>query len=112
MHDEWYYTFINSGKEYDLDVDTDEAADNVLTIFVNFRIEDFRGKLLGVVGVGIRLEHVAEKLLAKQKQYDRSIFLVDDSGIIQVHSEIAEVGIDSVFEKEGLKDIASIRLCL
>ena len=33
-HDIWFYDFLATGKEYAFDVDTDEAAGNVLTIFI------------------------------------------------------------------------------
>lgn len=55
-HDVWYYRFIGSGKEYDLDVDTDEAGNNSLTVFINYRLEDEKGQLLGVTGVGLKME--------------------------------------------------------
>lgn len=106
-HDEWYYKFINSGKPYDLDVDTDEASENILTIFINYRLEDFDGTFLGVVGVGVRLEHIADALIQKQKKYDRHIYLIDDSGIIQVHSDESKIEQVSIFDQPGISDIAS-----
>ena len=46
-HDIWYYDFVNNGKEIDLDVDTDEASSGILTIFINTRVEDFKGNFIG-----------------------------------------------------------------
>lgn len=86
-HDIWFFRFISSNKEYELDVDTDEAANNVLTIFINFRMEDSRGELLGVTGVGLKLDAVAKLITSYQEKYDRSIYLVDANGRIQVHPE-------------------------
>jgi diguanylate cyclase (GGDEF)-like protein len=107
-HDEWYYKFISSGKSYDLDVDTDEASENVLTIFINYRLEDFDGNFLGVAGVGIRLENIADALIQKQEKYNRHIYLIDENGIIQVHSDKAKIEQISIFDLPGIADIAAI----
>ena len=53
-HDVWFYRFLESGLEYDLDVDTNEAEGNSLTVFINFRVEDAAGGVLGVTGSGWR----------------------------------------------------------
>lgn len=105
-HDSWYYDFMNSGKEADLDVDTDEASDGVLTIFINYRLEDFNGSFLGVVGVGVRLDQIAVKLQEKQDKYNRNVFLVDEDGFIQVHSDIHLIEQVNIFKKEGIRNVA------
>lgn len=86
-HDVWFYRFVQSGQDYELVVDTDEAADNILTIFINFRVTAPDGEFLGVTGVGLRMDAVALMITSYQKKYDRSIYLVDTNGIIQVHPE-------------------------
>ena len=53
-HDVWYSLFIEKNKPYDLDVDSDEMNHGVWTVFVNARLEDDHGRLLGVCGVGVK----------------------------------------------------------
>lgn len=106
-HDIWYYAFVDSEKAYDLDVDTNQASDNRLTIFVNYRVEDSAGELLGVAGVGITMESFAQFLAEKQEKYDRFIYLADMDGIIQAHSEPEQVELSSMFDREGLGSIAA-----
>ena len=105
-HDIWYYKFIESGKKIDLDVDTDEASNGVLTIFINNRVEDFNGNFLGVTGVGIRLDKIAEKLKEKKEKYNRRVYLVDETGTVQVHSNIALVEKVNIFNEKGISTIA------
>ncbi len=50
--DTWYTAFVESQKAYSLDVDNDEVSSDVWAVFVNARIENEKGKLLGVCGVG------------------------------------------------------------
>ncbi len=57
-HDQWYFEFVDQDIAYSLDVDNDEAAGNELTVFVNCRIENDQGDLLGVAGVGLRMNQV------------------------------------------------------
>jgi len=105
-HDVWFYTFVDSGMDFDLDVDSDEASDGVLTVFVNYRVTDAEGNLLGVAGVGIRLDEIASDLAEKQKQYNRDIFMVDETGTIQIDSDLSRVEQVSLYDIPGVRDIA------
>ncbi|MBN1648621.1 MAG: GGDEF domain-containing protein [Spirochaetales bacterium] len=101
-HDTWYYNFIDSGRKYDLDVDTNEAANNKLTIFINFRAEDSAGNLLGVTGVGLQMAHFTSMLEDIQNRYNRRVYLVDTNGIIQAHSD------SSLIENSNIRDLPGI----
>ena len=105
-HDSWYFNFKESESEFDLDVDTNEAADNLLTIFINYRVEDAQGTFLGVTGVGIKMNNFTATLKEKQKKYNRTIFLVDEHGTIQAHPNKDLVGTLSLHEKPGIRQIA------
>lgn len=109
-HDVWYYKFIASGEIYDLDVDTDQASDNKLTIFINFRLEDFNGNLLGVTGVGLEMENFSGFLAEKQEQFNRRIFLIDRNGVIQAHPDTSLIESVNINAEPGIKDAASLLL--
>jgi diguanylate cyclase (GGDEF)-like protein len=109
-HDVWYYRFTDSGKPFELDVDTNEAAENRLTIFVNFRLEDFEGNLLGVTGVGLEMENFSGLLEEKQDKYSRRIFLTDHRGTIQAHPDENYIETVNIFREEGIKDVADTLL--
>ncbi|MEG1577812.1 MAG: diguanylate cyclase [Oscillospiraceae bacterium] len=85
-HDIWYSDFLNSGKDYDLDVDRDEVRENELTVFVNCRIEAEDGTLLGVAGVGISMDKLQKLLKDHEDAYAVKVFLMDSNGLIQVDS--------------------------
>ncbi len=105
-HDVWYYDFKESGKDMDLDVDTNEADNGSLTVFINYRLKGFDGRFLGVVGVGIKLEKVAEFLNQKQTKYNRDIYLVDENGYIQVHSDLSLIEKSNIYTREGIALVA------
>ena len=56
--DDWYQAFKDSGKQYELNVDNDQANYNRLTIYINMRILDNSGNFLGVCGVGVPVKQV------------------------------------------------------
>lgn len=106
-HDVWYYAFTRTGQEYDLDVDTNEAEDGKLTIFVNFRVEDHEGKLLGVTGVGINMDQAVDLLAQSRSQYGRNVYLVDQDGLIQVHPDRKFIEQFYITKAGGIRDVAS-----
>ncbi len=86
-HDSWYRDFLASGKPYDLDVDRDEVDKNFWTVFVNARVVDEKGNLLGVCGVGIRIANLQKLIQEYEQQYQVKIRLVDKNGLVQVDAE-------------------------
>lgn len=105
-HDVWYSDFKVLDKPYDLVVDTNEAAENGLTIFINHRLNDYNGKLLGVTGVGLNMDMVANLLKSYRQRYGRDIYLVDHHGLIKVHKDQTLVDRVNIADQEGLKEIA------
>lgn len=105
-HDVWYYRFIASGKEYDLDVDSDEAADNSLTVFINYRVVDNEGRLLGVTGVGVKVESLARLVSSYLDTFNRKVYLADADGVIQVHEDRVLIDSENISDMEGLGEFA------
>ncbi len=101
-HDVWYFNFINSQKEYVFDVDTDEAANNILTIFINYRVLDQDGNLLGVTGVGLQVDTMARRIAEYQQKYNRAVYLTDPRGVFQVHLDT------TLIRKKAITDLAGI----
>ncbi|HAG69688.1 MAG TPA: hypothetical protein DCL38_06920, partial [Lachnospiraceae bacterium] len=86
-HDIWYSLFTEKDAAYDLDVDSDEMNHNRWTVFVNARIEDENGDLLGVCGVGVQMTNLQELFLQCEKEYGVKINLVDSKGMVQVDTQ-------------------------
>ncbi len=91
LHDIWYQDFLNKNVEYAFNVDTDEAKNYALTIFVNARITNRDGKILGVCGVGVDVSSIQKILKLNEQSYNVKINLVNQSGLIQVDSKIENI---------------------
>lgn len=102
-HDVWYYGFLNSGLIYDLDVDTDEANHNRLSVFVNCRVTDENGSLMGVTGVGLELDQVQSLLKAFEEEYGLEALLFSADGTVQVDTTSSQGEQRNVFNTERLQ---------
>ena len=54
----WFYSFLEQDTDYGIQIDNDqvEGAGNEVTVFINCRITDGDGDVMGVVGVGFRVD--------------------------------------------------------
>ena len=106
-HDIWFYDFIESGERVELDVDTDEVSAGKLTIFVNHRVENTTGELLGVIGVGVDMSNISALLQKTQKTYGRVVYMVDESGLVQAHSDVNIIEKRNITTSYGIEKIAN-----
>lgn len=83
---QWYYELLESNKEYSLNVDNDEVdgADNAITVFVNCKVKDAEGSVLGIVGVGIRINYLKNLLKQYEKKFNIEASLINENGIIEI----------------------------
>ncbi len=109
-HDEWYYKFIESGHDYELDVDTNEAEKNTLTIFINHRVLDYRKNLLGVTGAGLKMDSITALLKSYMNVYGSTVYLVNINGIVQAHPNEKLTEHADIHKLKGIKDIADVIL--
>ena len=86
-HDIWYKEYLDSGKKYVVNVDTDEDNNWDLSVFINYGIEDTNGDVLGACGVGVKMNYLIDILSRFEEEYDIKIDLVNAAGLIQVDSD-------------------------
>jgi len=100
-HDAWYFRMAELAEDYVIDVDTDQANHNALTIFINYKVRDFAGRYLGVTGVGLTVDAVKYVIADYQKRFQRTIYFVDPSGKLVLYD--AQNGLDVDLRKnEGV----------
>lgn len=100
----WYYDFLHAtDAEYNINVDNDEVvgAENAITLFINCKIKDDRGELLGVVGVGLRIGQLQSLLQSYQDQFAMNAYLVDNGGTIQISTTYTGYERVNLFEADG-----------
>ena len=60
---------------------------NGITVFVNCRIKDSNGTTLGVVGVGLRVDHLQTLLKEYEDKFGVNSFLINRLGVTEISTE-------------------------
>jgi diguanylate cyclase (GGDEF)-like protein len=106
-HDSWYFNLRKSDKLYVTEVDTDQAHQNQLTIFINYKVFDKDKSYLGVGGLGLTVHGVSKLIDEYQQKFQRNIYFTDANGNVVLAGPKAAVGVSNINQVEGLKDIAT-----
>ena len=85
--DHWYYRFRNSGRAIEINIDRDTADLKRTTAFINVRLQDHSGRLLGATGLGLDVRYLLQQLQHYQKRYGARILLVDRDAKIALSSD-------------------------
>ena len=77
---------LDNNEEYSLNVDNDEVngADNKITTFVNCKITGTGGNVIGVVGVGIRMDYLKGLLKEYEDKFDVNVSLINKKGNVEI----------------------------
>src|SRR5690606_29760886 len=105
--DTWYFRVQKMEAPYEINVDSDAAHADALTIFVNYRVKDYDDNFIGVTGVGLTVDAVKALINNYQERYQRSIYFVDASGKIVLYgSKFQPLG-SSIHDHLGVRDMAN-----
>jgi DNA-directed RNA polymerase subunit E'/Rpb7 len=80
--DRWYFRVRDMQPDYEINIDPDQANRDALTIFINHRVFDYQGRLIGVTGVGLSVNAVKEIIELYQQKYKRTIYFYDKTRLI------------------------------
>lgn len=83
---EWYYSFLQDPKEYNLNIDNDEAqsANNEINIFINCKIVSANGEVMGIVGVGFGVDTLQQMFQEYEESFQLRAYLIDKNGNIEI----------------------------
>jgi diguanylate cyclase (GGDEF)-like protein len=101
--DAWYFRVRTMKPAYEINVDPDMANRDTMTIFINFKVFDYRGAFIGATGVGLTVTNVKSLIDQYQKQFDRAVYFVDRKGNVVLHGA-AYAGPTNLRERAGLRE--------
>lgn len=102
---EWYFDLMAQEENYILNVDDDLSRDGVITLFVNCKIHDSEGRIVGAAGFGIHLDGVQEVLTRNGLYTDMSAYLIYDDGVISMTSQEPELVDTDFFTLDNFADL-------
>lgn len=105
----WYFELLDNTEEYSLNVDNDEVngADNKITTFVNCKITGTDGNVIGVVGVGIRMDYLKALLKEYEDKFHVNVSLVNKKGDVEIsttYTGYEKTDWFKVHNQESIKD--------
>jgi len=103
--DAWYYRVREMKEPYEINVDPDLANRDKLTIFINYRVQDYNGKYIGATGVGLTVDAVVAIIQDYQKRYGRTIYFANSAGDIVLAGRSNEGG----EQRHNIRDIPGLR---
>lgn len=95
----WYEKFLSEQKVYDMNIDNDQAANNEITIFVNAAIKDEKGILIGIIGVGVKIDNLQQLLKDYETHSNATTYLVNPKGEIQISANHSGFQTVSLFDE-------------
>jgi diguanylate cyclase (GGDEF)-like protein len=98
-HDVWFYEFVKSGKDYALDVDTDQANEDTLSIFINCKIMNVGDRNASVIGVGLEMREIQNILAYYDELLQLDILLIDTKGLVQVATDDTAIENNNYFSQ-------------
>lgn len=105
-HDSWYFQFKDHKNLYDVNVDSDTADPSILTVFINYRVLDYSGNLLGVTGIGLSVDSVKEMISIYQSRYGRQVYFINRKGDVTLKSEDLSIG-SNIRNESGISEVTT-----
>ncbi|RTE64792.1 GGDEF domain-containing protein [Amphritea opalescens] len=103
--DRWYFHSRKAPEEFNINLDLDTANTSITTLFVNHKVTDEQGKLLGIIGVGLASTTIKELIETYQSRYGRQVYFIDAQGKVTMQGSQFS-GASDIHEVKGLQNIA------
>jgi diguanylate cyclase (GGDEF)-like protein len=104
--DLWYFRVRKMAPDFEINVDPDMANKDTMTIFINYRVHDYRGNYIGATGVGLKVSAVIKLIETYQERYGCQIYFIDKEGNVQLHGSTFPKTATNLFQMEGLSTMA------
>ncbi len=84
--DQWYFNFIKRDVPFEVNINEDGMNNDVLTVFVNYKVFNTQGEFIGVTGVGVSIDNIEKLLIDFQQKYGQNIYVTDIQGNVKINS--------------------------
>jgi diguanylate cyclase (GGDEF)-like protein len=104
--DNWYFRLKKIEKDYEINVDLDMANRDAMTIFINYKVFDYRRRYIGATGVGLTVSAVKKLIESYQNRYGRNVFFIDREGKIILYGPAFHGKEKNIKRMKGISDIS------
>lgn len=86
LRDRWYFRFLAKPEPFEINIDRDTADPDRVTAFINQKLRDRRGRILGAIGIGVEVRSLSQLLRHIEQRYNSEVLFADASGRILLAS--------------------------
>lgn len=104
--DAWYFRVREMKKPYEINVDIDMANHDAMTVFINYRVYDYKSRFLGTTGVGLTVDSVKKLIDKYQMKYHQRIFFLNHEGHVILSGGKDDWPQKDIRKVEGLSGLA------
>lgn len=105
--DGWFFRAREMTEPYKADVAVDPADRLNAKITVHHRMLDYSGNFIGIAGVSMPADTLAQSINRHQARFERTIYFVDAKGSIVLTGKSTTPGASSLQDRPGMRDIAA-----
>jgi diguanylate cyclase (GGDEF)-like protein len=105
--DVWYFRVKRMTAPYEINIDYDESSNRTVTIFVNYRVLDYQGNFIGVIGVGLNINSVQNIVERYRNAFHRNVYFVDKTGTVTITSANAPHPGETIKMLPGIASVAT-----
>ncbi|MDF1749670.1 MAG: diguanylate cyclase [Alphaproteobacteria bacterium] len=105
--DEWFFRVRSMTQEYEINVDPNQQENDKTTIFINHRVYDYQNRFIGVTGVGMDLDTMAQIINRYRSDFSRTVYFIDQTGKITLHPDRSISYNKNIKSTPGLADISA-----
>jgi flagellar basal body-associated protein FliL len=104
--DIWYFRLRKMVPDYEINVDSDMANRDTMTIFINHKVYDYEGRYIGATGVGLKVSSLIELMDHYSRKYNRNIYFADKAGDIMLLSTRTSESARNIRDIVGISSVA------
>ena len=104
--DLWYFRVRSMKTDYEINVDTDKANNQSMTIFINYRVYDNENNFIGATGVGLTVNFMENMIKEYQNKYNRNIYLTDEKGNLKLSGVNQADRVNNINNIQGISNHA------
>ena len=104
--DAWYFRVQKMASDFEINVDLDAANENAMTVFVNYKVNDYQGNYIGATGVGLTVDAVGKLIGTYQQRVKSQIYFADGKGNIVLPRTVTNGKALNIRNTPGIKSFS------
>lgn len=80
LHNQWYFSFKESQKSHEINLDFNNNLTNTMMMFVNYKIYDNEYQFIGATGIALQISYINDMLKKFRQKHSLLVTFYDENG--------------------------------